>query len=185
MAGLQEVQVESMRRLTAGLTEAIGEAQLTLQVGHHPLCARQIQSCRLWTARLVDAELLDLPSSESKCKCLQEEGWVDNVQHLHPATLPTCLGSNAQPSWHQPLPVQASYKLQVISHSEDAVLWAQMSKCLAIQDTIVLSCYAWYVTSHLPSKPLAACWLRGCSQQNIPMYGRFRNVVGVSLVGFR
>ena len=32
MVGLQEAQVESMRRLTAGLTDAIGEAQLTLQV---------------------------------------------------------------------------------------------------------------------------------------------------------
>ena len=32
MIGLQEAQVESMRRLTAGLTDAIGEAQLTLQV---------------------------------------------------------------------------------------------------------------------------------------------------------
>ncbi|KAK9847794.1 hypothetical protein WJX84_006308 [Apatococcus fuscideae] len=31
MIGLQEAQVESMRRLTAGLTDAIGEAQLTLQ----------------------------------------------------------------------------------------------------------------------------------------------------------
>lgn len=32
MVGLQEAQMESMRRLTAGLTDAIGEAQLTLQV---------------------------------------------------------------------------------------------------------------------------------------------------------
>ena len=39
MAGLQEAQVESMRRLTAGLTDAIGEAQLTLQVGEHASCS--------------------------------------------------------------------------------------------------------------------------------------------------
>ena len=36
MVGLQEAQVDSMRRLTAGLTDAIGEAQLTLQVRSGP-----------------------------------------------------------------------------------------------------------------------------------------------------
>ena len=41
MAGLQDVQVESMRRLTAGLTDAIGEAQLTLQVRQHPLASSE------------------------------------------------------------------------------------------------------------------------------------------------
>ncbi len=62
MAGLQEVQVESMRRLTAGLTDAIGEAQLTLQVGYHPLA-----------------------SSDSKCSRLQEGHHVPN---LHAETPP-------------------------------------------------------------------------------------------------